>query len=87
MEITPESATNPPLSSDVQCDHTAPQQQMPLPMDLNDSNSDRMAHFDLQTGEAMEAEEDTPNDNINDISERPQLIKPRNTQALGRERR
>jgi len=26
-----------------------------------------MPHFDPQTGEAMEAEEDTPNDNINDM--------------------
>jgi hypothetical protein len=43
-------------------------------MDLNAPNPDRMAHFDPQTGEAMEVEEDTSN-NINDISERPQLIK------------
>jgi hypothetical protein len=40
-------------------------------MDLSAQNTDWMAHFDPQTGEAKEAEEDTPNDNIhvNDISE------------------
>jgi len=35
-----------------------------------------MAHLDPQTGKAMEAEEDKPFDNKNDISERPHLIKP-----------
>ena len=76
MEITSESVTTPPLSSDVECGHTAPQQQMPLHMDLNAPNPDRMAHFDPQNGEDMEAEEDTPNNKINNTSERPQLTKP-----------
>ena len=73
MEVTPKNATTPPQSSDVECDHTAPQQQMPLPMDLNAPNPDRMAHLDP---EAMKAEEDKPNNNKNYISERPQLKNP-----------
>ena len=74
-EITPDSATTPPLGSDVECVHTAPKQQMTLPMGLNAPNPDRIAHFDPQNGEAMESEEDKPIDNLNYISERPQLIK------------